>query len=307
MNAKHMAGYALVTPARNEAANLNRLAASIAKQTLLPVAWVIVDNGSTDGTSGIAARLASQYEWASVISIPGEREATRGGPVARAFAIGVQYLPEVDVIVKLDADVSVEPDHFERLVERFLDDPSLGLASGTCYELDGGKWRPIYNSRDHVRGAVRAYRAACLADITPLEERMGWDSIDEMKAKIRGWTTTSFGDLPFFHHRVVGQRDGSLNAWRAQGDLAHYLSYRPSYLVFKTLFRSLTAPAAVAIFSGYGAAAIQRRPRYADADVRAALRREQRLREIPLRIREVRGKARKSNQEEFRASGPRPT
>ena len=198
MSAEGISSYGLVTPARNEEVNLSRLAASIDQQTLAPAAWVIVDNGSTDKTAEIAKSIASQSERVSVISVPGELKATRGGPIARAFTVGIEHLPRVDVIVKLDADVSFEPDHFERLLERFLDDPSLGLASGTCYELDGDTWRPIYNSRDHVRGAVRAYRAACLADVTPLEERMGWDSIDEMKAKIRGWTTASFGDLPFF-------------------------------------------------------------------------------------------------------------
>ena len=281
--------YALVTPARNEADNLPRLATSVEHQNVPPAAWVIVDNGSTDATAEIARGIAAKNRWASVISAPGERAATRGGPIARAFATGVQHLPAVDVIVKLDADISFRPDHFERLMQRFGDDPSLGIASGTCFELDRGTWRPIYNSRNHVRGAVRAYRAACLAEIAPLEERMGWDSIDEMKAKIRGWRTMSFGDLPFFHHRTVGERDGSFGAWRAQGDLAHYLGYRPSYFLFKTLFRSVRQPAAVAMLSGYCTATVRRHPRYADEDVRRALRREQRLREIPRRVREVRG------------------
>jgi glycosyltransferase involved in cell wall biosynthesis len=282
--------YALVTPARNEATNLRRLATSVERQTHPTTAWVIVDNGSTDETIAVAEELAVEHQRVWIVSDPGERDATRGGPVARAFAAGLRHAPPVDVIVKLDADISLEPDHFERLMQKFHGDPSLGLASGTCYELDGDAWRPVHNSRGHARGAVRAYRTECLADITPLEDRMGWDTVDELKAQIRGWTTTSFGDIVFYHHRAVGQRDGARKAWRAQGDLAHYLGYRPSYFLLKALFRSLREPAAVAMFWGYGAAMLRRHPRHADEAVRAWLRREQRLREVPLRVREVRGK-----------------
>jgi glycosyltransferase involved in cell wall biosynthesis len=282
--------YALVTPTRNEAINLRRLARSIAEQTRLPAAWVIVDNGSTDQTVEVAEDLATEHDWVSVIAMPGEREATRGGPVARAFTAGLRHLPIVDVIVKLDADISLPPDHFEQLSHRFRSDPSLGMASGTCYELTGDAWRPIFNTRDHVRGAVRAYRASCLTEIAPIEERMGWDSIDELKARLRGWRTTSFEDLPFFHHRSVGQRDGSRSSWRAQGDLAHYLRYRPSYFLFKALFRSVREPAAAAMLWGYGAAVLNGRPRHEDQSVQAALRREQRLRELPMRLRELSGK-----------------
>src|SRR5215213_3761642 len=100
-----MATYALVTPARNEAMNLRRLADSLVQQTRLPAAWVIVDNGSTDETVEVAQDLATRHDWVSVVTMPGEREATRGGPVARAFTAGLRHLPMVDVIVKLDADI----------------------------------------------------------------------------------------------------------------------------------------------------------------------------------------------------------
>lgn len=281
--------YALVTPARNEALNLRRLAKAVERQTTVPQQWVIVDNGSTDETALIAQELAQRRSWISFLSIEGEAAVTRGGPVARAFAAGLTRIPDVDVIVKLDADVSFADDYFERMLLRFGEDARLGMASGTCYEHDGGAWRPVYTTRDHVRGAVRAYRSACLADVSPLEERMGWDTIDELKARLSGWRTQSFGDLPFFHHRSVGERDGATRAWVAQGDLAHYLSYRPSYLLGRILFRALREPAAVAMLWGYAAAMARRRPRYEDDAVRTVLRQEQRLRNLRARAREARG------------------
>lgn len=282
--------YSIVTPARNEAANLSRLAASIERQTVLPRAWIVVDNGSTDDTLARAEELARRHEWVRVTSAPGEREAIRGGPVARAFTAGLAELPgPADIVVKLDADVSFERDHFERLLRHFADDSALGLASGTCYELVAGSWHPAFVSRGHVRGAVRAYRWECLEDVLPLEERMGWDGIDEIKAAIRGWKAAGFTDPPFYHHRRVGERDGRRRTWIAQGDLAHHLGYRLSYLLIKTAFRVRREPMAVAMLWGYLGALIRRQPRYRDPGVREYLRRQQRLRELPTRMREATG------------------
>lgn len=284
--------YAVVTPARNEERNLKRLQMSLAAQTALPRRWVIVDNGSTDSTLDLAEACAADHEWISVTAARGEPSAARGGPVARAFLSGCDVLePLPDILVKLDADVSLEPDYFERLIERFAANPRLGIAGGTCYEHQRDAWRPIFTSRSHVRGAVRAYRRECFLDVLPLEERMGWDTIDEVKARINGWTTATFADLPFYHHRQVGERDGIRQGWRTQGDLAHYLQYRLPYLLLRTLYRSVQDPAAAALLLGYLGASLQRRARYGDRSVVAFLREEQRLRYILLRSREVRGRA----------------
>src|SRR5687768_1805401 len=109
--------YAVVTPARNEAANLRRLAGSLTSQTQRPSTWLIVDNGSSDDTPKVARDLAAAEAWIRTADVPGETVATRGGPVALAFAAGVELLAEQpDVVIKVDADISVEPDYFERLL-----------------------------------------------------------------------------------------------------------------------------------------------------------------------------------------------
>ena len=53
--------FAAITPTRNEAENLRRLAPCMAAQTHPPVRWIIVDNGSTDETPAIARELADQH------------------------------------------------------------------------------------------------------------------------------------------------------------------------------------------------------------------------------------------------------
>src|SRR5262245_52630980 len=112
--------YALISPARDEAENLRRLGACLLEQTVTPSAWVIVDNGSSDGTPVVAEELAQRVPWISLLVLPGVSKATPGAPIVRAFRLGLEELTErPDVIVKLDADVSMESDYFERLLGFF--------------------------------------------------------------------------------------------------------------------------------------------------------------------------------------------
>lgn len=283
--------YAIVTPVRDEAMNLERLATCLVAQSVRPQAWAIVDNGSADETLAVARDLATQHAWIRVVEIAGEAVATRGAPVVRALRAGIAAVGETpEVIVKVDADVSLPPDHFERLVEEFTADPALGIASGSRWELRGGCWRQQYVTGTSVEGQCRAYRRQCLVEVSPLEERLGWDGLDEMKANGLGWTTRAFRELPFRHHRDVAQRDRSrISAWVAQGEANHYMGYRPSYALLRSARRALRDPAALALAWGYLYAQAMRRPRCADPVVRRHVRSQQALRRVPRRIAEALG------------------
>jgi glycosyltransferase involved in cell wall biosynthesis len=285
--------YALVTPAKDELENLTRLAGSVTSQSVAPLAWVIVDNGSTDGTAALAAELADEHDWISTVHVPGDATLP-GPPVVRAFNAGFASLREApDVVVKLDADVSFDADYFEQLVGAFAADSQLGIASGICYELEDGSWTARHVTGNHVRGATRAYRTTCLEQVGPLPEAVGWDGVDELKASVLGWRTASVGHLAFYHHRSVGERDGApTKRWIAEGQCAHYMGYRLSYLVVRTLGRAVRDrdPAVFAMLWGYAGAVASRRPRYDDEDVRAYLRRQQSVRHLPLRMRESFGR-----------------
>jgi hypothetical protein len=284
--------YALVTPARDEAENLRRLGESVLAQTVLPTEWVVVDNGSSDETPGVAAKLAAGDVPIRYSRVPGESAARPGAPVVRAFHAGLAELAsEPDVVVKLDADVSFQPDYFERLLAAFAADPRLGIAGGRCDELEEGEWRAQPVTVGHVRGAVRAYRRACLDDVLPLEEGMGWDGIDGLKANARGWKTEVVPGLAFRHHRSVGERDGARRArWLAQGRGMWAMGYRPGYVLARTLFRARRDPAALAMLWAYAGAALRREPRLQDPAARAELRRRQSVRSLPLRVREALGR-----------------
>lgn len=290
-----MSSYALITPARNEADNLMRLADCLARQTMLPTEWIIVDDGSDDGTGTLADELAQNLPWVRRIDSPGRREedithGRVGGRDVVAFHAGVKALAsQTSVIFKLDADVSMSEDYFAIQLEKFHANPRLGIASGTCWEHDGASWRPYYVTRSHARGATRGYRWECWQHVHPLEERLGWDVIDEIKARLHGWETASFLDLPFYHHRGLGERDGSVFQWESQGRLAHFVGYRFSYVVGRALFRAKADLSAFRMIRAYLRATVTHAERYHDDEVVSYLRREQRLRKVPRRALEALG------------------
>jgi glycosyltransferase involved in cell wall biosynthesis len=289
--------YAVVTPARDEAVNLPRLAGSLARQTVPPREWHIVDNGSTDGTLEVARRIAAEHPWVRVGSLPGTAIADRGAPVVRALQSGISALSDnpPEVVVNVDADVSFPADYFERLLREFDADPRLGIASGSAYELHRGIWQQRFVTGTTVWGASRAYRWDCLKELLPLEERVAWDGLDEFKANARGWRTHAFEGLPFRHHRREGERDGT--AWRArrnQGRAAHYLGYRAWYLCMRALWHMRREPAAFGLVWGYAGAALRREPRSGDVEARAYLRRQQSPRNLRLRALEASGRRREA-------------
>jgi glycosyltransferase involved in cell wall biosynthesis len=286
--------YAVVSPIRDEAENLPRLARCLAEQTRAPSEWIIVDTGSTDETPTIVLSLEAELAFVRGVSFPEVQARTeRGAPIVRGFEYGLGLLSSApDVVVKLDADVSVDTDHFDRLLTAFERDPTLGIASGTAEEQENGVWRRRHNTGSSVWGAVRAYRSDCLESVRPLELRMGWDGIDELKAHESGWTTRTIGELTFRHHRLEGERDGRRwTAWSARGQASHYMGYRPSYIVFRAAHHARHEPAAVALVWGYTRAMLSRQPVYPDEKIRSRLRQSQSLRNIRTRRREATGAA----------------
>jgi glycosyltransferase involved in cell wall biosynthesis len=280
--------YAIITPARNERDNLERLAASVVAQTHRPARWMIVDDGSDDGMDVVAAELARRHDWIGTVGT-GENSAglahgRRKGRDLLAFRRGLAALPApVDVFVKVDADTSFAPDYFAALLERFAEQPDLGIAGGSCYELDDGRWERMKVAGSHPRGASRAYRWALLDDVNALEPELGWDGVDEVMAELRGYRTAGFTDLGFRHHRKVGERDGRLRAGAALGRQAWYMGYRPTYLLLRALYRARENAASLAMVWGYSWAAASGAPQCRVPQVTDRIREGQRLRIVARR------------------------
>lgn len=280
--------YAIITPARDEEFLLPGLAADLVRQTLPPQAWVIVDNGSTDKTQTVARELAQQHTWVELVTISGVAQPTRGGPVVEAFEAGLAALKDMpSVVVKLDADVGLPQNYFARLISEFEKNPTLGIAAGSRLESSDAGWQVRHVTGTMVRAQARAYRRECLKGVLPLERCVGWDHIDQLKAGARGWQSLEITDLCFEHRRKEGARDGNRH-WYIQGEAAHYLGYRPTYLLLRTLHRAASDPAAFRMIGGYVGGLVHRRRRCGDRWVTEKVRAQQRLSQLPNRISELR-------------------
>ena len=216
---------------------------------------MIVDNGSTDGTArdrgrARAGALLGHRPDAGGRGRADPRRADRAGVPARAW-LSLEPLP--DVVVKLDADLSFSPDYFARLLGAFEADPLLGMASGTCYEQRRQRsWRQRHVTDGHVWGASRAYRRRCLEDVQPLESGLAWDGIDELKAAVKGWRTTTCVDAPVLPPPTgSGSRESRAGGrGLATGAMSYYMGYRFGYLVLRTLHHARRDPVALCLRSG---------------------------------------------------------
>jgi len=283
---------AVVTPVRDEELNLPGLIEVMAAQDLRPVRWTIVDTGSSDATLRIAIEAAEQHPWIRVASLPAARR-ERGAPIVRAIELAASRLADSppELLVNVDADVSFQPHFLRALSIAFDADPTLGIASGTCYERIDGAWRERFVTGTSAWGATRAYRWQCLEAVRPLEPRFGWDGIDELRARARGWSTGTLRDLPFRHHRAEGSHEGPWRAFAAQGATAHFMGYRPTYLFLRALHHARRDLSALAMLGSFLACTVARKPRLDDKEARAYLREQQRLRKLGHRSREARGAA----------------
>jgi len=293
MGSSDVLTYAAVTPARDEEGNLTRLADSLTAQAVKPAMWVIVENGSKDRTFSVATQLAAERPWVKVVQIEGSSSYQRT-TAEHAFHVGVQALDGAgDLVAKLDADVSFETNYFEGVIAAFAADPELGIASGTLREQADGKWREQVLLGNHCWGPTRTYRRACLDAVLPLDGGPCFTWVDETKARLAGFTTSTLRQLPFHHHRPQGADEGSMWAhWCSQGAGSHRLGYRPSYLLARCAFRALRQPAALGLIPGYLGAVLRSAPRYSDERVIAALRDQQRARRFLSAVRRDDGRRR---------------
>lgn len=202
----HGLAYVLITPARNEAAFLEQTIQAVVSQTARPVRWVIVSDGSTDGTDEIVKKYAAAHEWIELLRMPERRERHFAGKVY-AFRAGYAWLEGLayDVVGNLDADITFESDYFEFLMGKFAVNPRLGVA-GTPFREGSEQYNYRFTSIEHVSGACQLFRRECFDEIggyTPIKTG-GIDLVAVISARMHGWQTRSFLEKACFHHRIIG-------------------------------------------------------------------------------------------------------
>lgn len=277
----------VVVPFLNEERYLPALLDSIDAQTRPPDELLLVDDGSGDRSPEIAARFAEQHPYARVLRRPPRpAEADRLASAAEwlAFEWALEQRHENhDIIAKLDADLRLTPGVFSELEAHFEADPRLGLAGAFLIvrEPDGTTSRP-HCPPYHVAGATKFYRRECYQEIAPVPALLGWDTIDEVRARVRGWRTASFtietGDPE--HLRRTGSHDGVLRGFRRAGLAAYVYGAHPVHVLMAAAARARVRPVglcSVNYLMGWTLAAAQRLPR-AETEVRELVRAENRER-----------------------------
>jgi biofilm PGA synthesis N-glycosyltransferase PgaC len=237
--------YGLITPARNEADYIELTLKSVVAQTVRPVKWVIVNDGSTDNTVEIVSRYAAAHPWIELVQMPERRERHFAG---KAFAVsaGCRRIAALhyDIIGNLDADVSFEPDYFEFLMNRFSRNPKLGVA-GTAF-LEG---KLSYNYElvgiEHVSGMCQMFRRQCFEAIGgyPAIKSGGIDLIAVLSARAKGWETRTFVEKSFVHHRSQGGalHTGLRGRWY-MGRKDYVLGNHPVWELFRSFYQMQYRP-----------------------------------------------------------------
>lgn len=259
--------YVVISPAKDEEAYIDRTFRSMLRQTVKPDKWVIVDDGSSDRTPAIIKAYANEHDWIVPLILRSGAERKPGSAEIRAFQAGYTFIQDTpwNFIVKLDSDLELPPDYFERILCRFHENSRLGIASGAYLENIRGQWRPIKMPGYHAAGASKVVRRECFLDIGGFPLLPGWDTADEIKAQSRGWETTHFLEIQFHHLRTEGSAVGTLHTSAQHGEMYYACGGGGIFLIAKVAHRLLFGKpffmAGVALLYGYLRAWRRRNPR----------------------------------------------
>jgi GT2 family glycosyltransferase len=275
--------YVLSTPMRNERALLPELLESVSALTPRPALWLIVDDGSRDGTLQWLRDHTRELEWVRVEPAPEEADEYLGGHIARIKSWGLdKALVEAEAAGHpvgycgiLDADVVLPPDHYARLLEHFSRDPGLGVVSSVL-KIPGEPRPEAWQRSDRPRGPTQLFSRECLEAIGGLPRFQGYDAVANLKAKNRGFGTLLATDVVATHRRETSTREGHARGYERRGRYAYFLHLNPLLVLARTLAYSTDAPHTKGLhfMRGWLGSAVGRAPRCPDPEVRRHYGRE---------------------------------
>jgi len=196
----------IVIPAHNEQDTIGLTLESLVNQTLLPKYIVVVNDNSTDQTSKVVSEFTKKHKWISLVENVSSKKHLPGSKIINAFYKGYETLDDnYDVICKYDADLIFPENYLETLASHYKSDEKLGMIAGHCYVEKDGNWElENLTAKEHIRGALKAYRKSCFLDIGELKPAMGWDTIDELLALYYNWTFRTDDTLKVKHLKPTG-------------------------------------------------------------------------------------------------------
>lgn len=274
--------YVLISPCRDEAAYMRRTLDSVSAQSVPPSLWVVVDDGSTDETPAILADYATRLPYLRVVRRNDRGGRSVGPGVIDAFYEGLDTvkLDDFDYLCKLDLDLDLPKQYFERLMERMESDPRIGTTSGKPYFVDpktGALVSELCGDEMSV-GMTKFYRVDCFQEIGGFVRQVMWDGIDCHRCRMLGWIAESRDgeDLRFIHLRPMGSSQKSIWTGRVRWGFGQYfMGTAPFYLAVSALYRMPRHPflvGGIAMLWGYLKSAAKRAGRYDDREFRRFLR-----------------------------------
>jgi glycosyltransferase involved in cell wall biosynthesis len=274
--------YVIISPARNEAKFIELTLKSVAAQTVLPLKWVVVSDGSTDGTDEIVKEYTRIYSFIELMRMPERRERDFAGKV-HAFRAGYERIKQLDfkVLVSLDADISFEPDYFEFLFGKLAENPALGLVGTPFQELSGRVYDYRFVSIEHVSGACQVFRRECFETIGGYVPIKGGsiDHIAVISARMHGWQTRTFPEKVCTHHREIGSaQHGILKSRFKVGVKDYRIGNHPLWEIFRVAYQTTHPPrlfGGLALGVGYTWAALRQIERPVPRDLVEFHRKEQ--------------------------------
>ena len=278
----NVGNYAIVSPVRNEQENIGLTLDSVVSQTVLPRQWIIVDDGSTDQTATIVSEYARTFPWIRLVHRKdhGKTFGVAQGQVIKAFYEGFRYvnLNALGFVCKLDGDLVLGPDYFEQLLNRAANDAKLGIISGVTYYMYGGRRILESTPGHHTLGAASLYRTACFQEIGGLVTSLGWDTLDGIRAQMRGWKTRSYPELQILHLRPMSSSGDWDKGRISNGRTDYLLGYHPLFELARCIFRMFHPPyfkGGLLMLFGYIRAAMRGDEQVVTAEERRFLQRQQ--------------------------------
>lgn len=279
-----------MTAAYNEEKNIGRTIDSVLEQKIPPDEWIIVSDGSLDGTDDIIRSYLGRAPYLKFLRM--EREGTHSfGAKVHAIHFAIDHLTTTgfDYLGVLDADIHFNKDYFEYLLKAFDEDPALGIAGGNIVQNTDGILERRIKSLNSVAGAVQLFRAECYRatdGFIPMEAG-GEDAAIEIEARMRGWKVRTFPELEVMHYGYVGRGAGSrMRARFKYGRMCFALGYHPLFQLVRLVFRMIEKPyvlGSVAELAGFILAGLKMRNPSLKGEAVRYLRAEQLQRLNPFR------------------------
>ncbi len=273
-----MTNYLAITPARDEERLLPGLIRSMAAQKYRATRWILIDDGSADSTPEIVEQAAARYPWIEAHHLERNRPRAPGGESVVMRFLARESLSQYDFMLRLDADLTFEPDFTELLLAEFDRDPALGIAGPVLYEERQGRWCEVRVPSFHTRGAAKLYSRQCFAGIGGLEAGLGWDTVDEARAMMLGFRTRSFRHIRAYHLRPQGAAGGAWRARLAAGRAAYLAGYSPLFMIARALRNFVAWPplaGGLLMLAGFIEGYLRRWPRSVTPDLIRFVRRQQ--------------------------------